>query len=231
MRKSPRWSRPPSNFRLVDDTRFYTVWRRTGAPEPVLHVPIGSIQQPVGELQCRRIRRLARSAIRHHERLRFASRPPNVIGPIASSGLSAGANFVSADEDGLPTALFQSPGALNSQVRVPHSGTYQLWLGGDAGRKLTVLVDDRRVGSVAYQSGGDGNMMYVSRIHLPAGTHTITIVRGGGSLRPGDGAATLIDGIYLMRRGAWQEAVTTIPATAWHSLCGNTSLDWLEIVA
>ena len=45
MRRSPAWSRPPSNFAPEWKGRFYTVWRRVG-PSPLVHIPLGGGFEP-----------------------------------------------------------------------------------------------------------------------------------------------------------------------------------------
>ena len=45
MRRSPAWSRPPSNYALESSGRYYTVWRRFG-PSPLLISPSGRASNP-----------------------------------------------------------------------------------------------------------------------------------------------------------------------------------------
>ena len=226
MRRSPRWSRPPGNFQLVWSGRYYSVWRRTG-PAPRLHVPLGTGMQPGAVASCRAVRPIADQAMRAGAVLKYAARPPDVVGSLATADRTPDVIPVT-DLSGAPSVAFAGPGRVTTKVNVPATATYGLWLEGNVDRPLTVLVDGRDVGAPAAQSGGDGNMIWVASVHVTAGHHVIELRRPGGGLAPGNDAATMIDGVYLQRVAAEDETVATIRPQKWRVLCGQP-LDWIEV--
>lgn len=226
MRRSPRWSRPPGNFTLVWSGHFYDVWRRVGPP-PRQHIAAGTATQPIAALPCRTLRALGRDATVNGGSLRYAVRPEAIMAKLGSGGVSPDA-ALGNDLEGLPDVSFGGPGTVVSAVAVPRSRTYRLWIGGDVDRPLHVLIDGRQVAAPSTQSGGDGSMIDLGPVGLTAGHHQISLVRGGGSLNPGDAGSSLIDGIYLEPVGVEHETVTTINPAAWRSLCGRP-IDWIEV--
>ncbi len=225
-RRSPLWSRPPGNFKLVWEGRYYDVWRRF-APAPVFHMPAGLTSGPLGKPPCPSIANLAKRARRVGGELRYAARPPDVAVNLRAM-LPLGSVAPTVDGNGLPSLSWGGAGIAELKTSVPATATYGVWLGGDVDRPLDVIVDGQNVGAVAHQSGGDGNMMLVGSIHLAAGRHVIALSRGGAGTAPGTDSGALIDGIYLQRVGPEGETVTTVPASDWRSLCGRT-VDWIEI--
>jgi hypothetical protein len=228
MRRSPAWSRPPSNYRLLWRGRYYTVWRRTG-PAPLAHFPLGTGFTPSAVPPCRVIRRVATQARQAGGRIAYAQRPLNLPVDLARSVRSP-AIFPSTDLEGRPQFSFGGPARLEAGLRVPVAGRYELWLAGDVDRPLEVLVDDRRIGAPSAQSGDDGTVIDVAAANLSAGPHSIRLLRHGGDLRPDDAGSTVIDGIVLAPPGAAAEAETvqSVAPSAWRSLCGRP-LDWIEL--
>ena len=53
------------------------------------------------------------------------------------------------------------------------------------------------------------------------------MVRGGGSLKPGNGQDEVYDAVFLAPHSA--ERLVTLPRTAARTLCGR-HLDWIELV-
>jgi hypothetical protein len=227
MRRSPSWSRPPSNYELEWKGRFYTVWRRVG-PSPLLHVPLGEGFEPAAVPSCKSLATLAKEAAHEHARLAFAPRASNAAANLATASHSAQVQ-VSTDLEGRPQLSFSGPGRIEDSVLVKSSGRYELWLAGDVDRPLHVLLDGRLVGAPSQQSGDDGTMIYVGTVSLSSGRHTLRLLRGGGDLRPDDAGSTAIDGVVLEPLSDEREPVQTTASGAWHSLCGR-SLDWIEIV-
>jgi hypothetical protein len=228
MRRSPAWSRPPSNFALEWKGRFYTVWRRVG-PSPLVHIPLGGGFEPSATPSCRSLGVLARSATRAGAHLAFAPRASNIsmnLATVYRSSLVA----TSTDLEGRPQLSFSGPGRIEGSFRVKSVGSYELWLGGDVDRPLHVLLDGRLVGLPAAQSGDDGTVIYVATARLTAGRHTLRLLRGGGGLRPDDAGSTVLDGIVLEPLSAERESVQSVAPSAWHSLCGRP-LDWIELTA
>jgi hypothetical protein len=227
-RRSPRWSRPPGNFKLVYQDEFYDVWRRTG-PAPMKHVPLGDgYQQPVGAIQCKAAKSLAAQAKRGHAQLRYASRSPNAYANLATAALSPLASLTE-DAELEPQISTNGPATITTSITVPTAGRYQLWLGGLVGRPVSATIDGKAAGSVSYQTAGDGNTMYVDTVSLKAGPHTVVLTQSGGGIEAGNRIVASIDGVYLTRQDNVNEKVKTIAPSQWKTLCGRQDLDWVEI--
>jgi hypothetical protein len=226
IRRSPRWSRPPANYRLVWSGSYYDVWRRIG-PAPLLHIPAGGGLQPIGRVPCRLVHQIAMQAIKDGQTLRYGSKDPSVVADLSTVTASPSV-IATVDPEGLSALTFTAPGLISTKLFVRQTGTYGVWLGGDLDRPLRVSVDGRQVDAPGAQSGGDGNMIRAGSAELTAGQHTIELFRGGGGLAPGNKSGNLIDGIFLQRSGSERETVVTVPAHDWRSLCGQ-QLDWLEV--
>ena len=227
MRRSPAWSRPPGNYAELWSGPSWQVWRRVG-PAPKLHLPLGGISQPVAVPRCARVRALARVARRDRGRLLFAGRPPNLVLSMAEASHTPNAVLLS-DLEGQPQLAVGGPVRVEMSFRVAAPGSYRLWLGGEVDRPLRALVDGRPVGAPSEVFGDDQNRYPVGTVGLSAGRHELELIRGGGSLAPGDKASTLIDGAIFEPVAAEREPLRSVAPGAWRSLCGRW-LDWIEVV-
>jgi hypothetical protein len=112
-------------------------------------------------------------------------------------------------------------------VQAFQPGRYLLWFKGVFARPMEVRVDGRRVGEVAYESGGDGNYARPLELQLDAGVHRLQLSKGGGTLHPGDNAPSQLLAIVL------QPVVSDTPSSTapagWRALC-ERRLDWVEAV-
>jgi hypothetical protein len=127
----------------------------------------------------------------------------------------------------------QGPGRLSAEFSVAHGGVWNLWLKGQIMRPVHVSVDGRPLGSVAGQLSGNSlnpDVMAPFRVALAAGPHRLSITRGGFSLAPGNGGWAILGGIFLTPDGlAGRDALESVPAADWRSLCGR-AYDWIEAV-
>ena len=225
MRRSPAWSRPPGNFKLLSSGPYYSVWRRQGAA-PLAHVPLGEGGwEPASVPSCRKLSALARSAQRAHVSLAYSPRQANVVVDMTKA-YRKGNVLVGTDLEGRPLFNLVGPARVEDSFRITRPGRYQLWLGGDLDRPLAVSIDGRLVGSPSRQSGGDGTTIHVASVTLGLGRHTIAMVRGGGDLRPDDTGSSVIDGIVLEPHQT--QAVESLAPQAYRQLCGQR-LDWVEV--
>ena len=226
VRRSAFKSRPPGDFALAWRGNDYEVWRHASdTPAAREHLALGEGAQPGGAASCRTLRALAvRGRESGARQLRFAPRTPNVAPDMRRV---RGTPLVVAQPDG--AVFFAGPGTVTVRVDVPRTGTYRLWTQGNVGRALTATIDGRAAGSVANDSGGDGNVLRFDAVPLAAGTHVLRIRRGGGGLAPGDAAFTNIRAIALEPVADEGHPVDTLPLGGWRSLCGR-QLDWVETV-
>ncbi len=226
MRRSPVWSRPPSNYSEVWSGPSWQVWRRVG-PAPLVHVAVGEGSQPAAIPQCKKVRSLARVAKRDGKRLWSPNVLRNIVLNMAEAVRSPNTAILS-DLEGQPQLAMGPPARVELSFRVPKAGRYRLWFGGDIDRPLHVSIDGRQVGVPREQFGGDENKYPVAAVSLSAGKHKLTMLRGGGTLQPGDRASAVIDGGILEPLAAERETLRRVAPSAWHSLCGHW-LDWIEV--
>lgn len=231
LRRSPEASRPPSSYRRAFAGRFYEVWQRAGGPGRVLvHQRLTAGLGPGIVPPCGWVRRLARDARRGGARLAFVRRMPAVVFLPGQGQVPEG---WSESAYGL-SAVARGPGRLEGALLLAGTGRYRLWIQGSFGRPHTVLLDGRRVGSVAYRANpyyqhAQYSYEDLGVVDLAAGRRAITILRGGGDLRPGNGRDWIQGPLAFQPLGDEPRAVQTVEAGRWRELCGEL-LDWIEVV-
>jgi hypothetical protein len=225
---SPLASRPPANYQLAMQGRYYDVWRQTSSPHVLAHVPIGGALFPAAAPPCRVIMNTARHAAQAHAQLAYVQREPvptliptQTIHP-PNWGLVGGDPFSLIPRD--------QPGTAAGKVRFSVDGTYEIRVEADISQRLQIFVDGRHVGSVAYELAPPGQIEPAGRVTLTAGQHTVEVVRPPDNLTPGDGGTMRALGPVMFVRGSAQPSVEQIAPARARSLCGR-SLDWLEIVS
>jgi hypothetical protein len=225
MRRNPTASRPPSNFTLIKTTRWYQVWeRRDGAPSVRARLPLGKGLQAGKRPKCGDVRRLARVA--RGGALVVARRPPTLVVQADRAMHSPGWMPLG----GGPLFL-ATPGRLEHSYDVPVSGRWTLWIQGQIGRRLTVRVDGAKIATIQPQTAGLGNVAAPIALDLERGRHRVEIVRGGGSLAPGNGALTELNAVILTT-GTGEQAgkLTEISPRRYWEACAAPA-DWIEAVA
>lgn len=225
VRRSPLKSRPPSPFRLAWRGLYYDVWRRDpSAPAPLLREPLGAGPLAATRPTCRAIGTFVRRAREvGAAQLVVAPRRGTVATDLARVD---GSPNVVVDEANA-SASFAGPGTLAVTLRVPRAGAYRLWAVGNTGRELRARVDGRPVGAVRAESGGQGNALQFGEVRLAAGRHRIELVRGGGTLRPGDADPTTLSVVALEPVADDAMPLRTLALADWRTLCGGR-FDWLE---
>jgi hypothetical protein len=225
VRRSPFKSRPPGDFARAWRGNDYEVWKRSRDGAAREHLALGTGVQPGDAASCRTVRALvARGRAADARQLRFAPRRPNVAPSLRASQRSP---LAVLQPDG--SVAFVGPGSVTARVRIPRAETYRLWTQGNVGRPLRATIDGRSAGSVANDSGGDGNVLQFDAVPLTVGTHVLRLERGGGGLAPGDAAFTNIRAIALEPVAADAQSLRSLPIDDWRVLCGK-QLDWIETV-
>jgi hypothetical protein len=222
--RDPRQSRPPAAYRMIWEGVYYEVWARTaGAPTAIAHLGVQS-GKPVGCAHIGLIAAKARAAGAH---LVAAVPVPRVTIDLDHPVYSGWSPYA------VPTVgLVMTPfGSLTADFRVPRAGVWDVWLQGEFMPAVAVRLDGRELGTIAGQvSGSEFNPDVATPlpVRLAAGSHVLTVSRGGRSLAPGNGGSALLHAIFLTPAGA-QETLETRSATSWRSLCGKR-YDWIEAV-
>lgn len=220
-------SRPPSNYQLAYDGRFYTVWRRASQPKVLAHVPLAGNLSPASIPRCSLVRALGRQAARKHAQLAYVLRPPPpMLLPTSARHPSAWTPIF-----GRPYTLAMSNGAGSAQgrVQIKRPGRYLVEVAGDIGQTVTFRVDGRTVGAVSNDLGPPGQITPVGSVTLSPGAHTVTVAQSGSRLDPDDGGILRALGPVLFLRSAPWGSLSEAPPARAGNLCGKW-LEWIEIV-
>ena len=186
--RSPVVSRPPANYRLAYQGRYYDVWQRTASPTVIRHIPgsAGGVD-PDKPARCQAIIATAAAAAREHARLAYVPRaslptliPTKAVHPTDWGPVTAGAPDTPADY----LSMGQHAGAAADLVRVPRSGRYQVWLAGSVSRPVNIWVGKQFVGSVSDQIGTAGQFVMVGSVNLTAGEQPVMVTGPARTSRP-----------------------------------------------
>jgi hypothetical protein len=230
--RSPTASRAPSNYDLIEQTRYYDVWRRDRPSSTVIfHAPLSNLPHERTPALCRLLVARARRA------------GPSAQVAYAQTSVAAVANPLSGTHPsywralGPSTLLGYGSGAAEMTVTLPSSGRYSVWLQGSVGRPLTFYLDGKRLASIGYEERYPDQFLLVDTGPLTAGSHKLRIVRGGGSLHPGSGnpgaetTLSTIGAIVFNREHATENSVYVAPASSMAQICAApVGYEWLELL-
>jgi len=218
-RRGPDGQRPPAGWHRIWVGRYYELWRRGPGPEVLVH-------SPAPATGCGELRRLARRARAADGRLAVAYAPRVAQLLPAEHRLPAGWGAL-PDGSGLVQTV--GPGTLSGSVKVPRAGKYEVWLAGAFARPVEVTIDGHRLGDARDELAQPANWIELTNLPLRAGWHRVELVRGGGTLAPGNGDGRRMLGPLVLRpTGGWPR-LSTVPPRRWRSLCART-LAWAEVI-
>jgi hypothetical protein len=229
-RRGFAYSRPPAMYERVWSGEFYEVWQRPERPPHrlIAHLPIGQLRVPSGvPADCAEIERLAGQARSEGGRLAYVERTSSVL--LGVAGIEPRPPGWGVDPADSSVLLVHGAGKLEGPVEVPRAGRFDVWLEVSDPRGYEVLVDGRRVGR-AGAINGRAVSEKVGTVELEAGSHTIVLLRPGGTLAPGNGGMRRLGPVGLVPAGAEEHPVSEIEPERWEELCGK-ELDWVEAVA
>ncbi len=231
-RREPGEIRPPAVYSLVWQGSYYQVWRRQSGGSPAIrHLALtGSTAG-----QCRRIGDLV-TAFEQGRHPGALGALPDLVAAVESPIVRV--DFARAahprrwghERNGL---VMSSPGRLTAIVSLPRGGRWDVWVQGQLMTKVDLSVDGRRLATISGQLSGNslvaGTVPPVA-LHLGAGTHRLSISRGGSSLVPGNGGAAVLDSITLTQAEFPADGeLQVVPIEGWRRLCGSTH-QWVELV-
>ena len=234
--RSPQFARPPANFRLVFQDRYYDVWRRTRAPAVMSHVSLTSATARVRPLSCASIVALGRRAAREHARIAYVEAPHRPsLDPVKASHPP---QWVSSTENGEGDPrllhLTQGAGSVLGHVHVRRTGRYAVWVEGSISEPIAVWIGRRYVGSISYQLAPPGQAFDVGTAWLRAGQQPVALYRAVRRRLPGDvfpgyaGSGELLGPVTLVPTDNGSTVQHVAPPRTG-TLCGR-SLEWVEIV-
>jgi hypothetical protein len=218
-RRSPDGQRPPAGWRRTWVGEYYELWRRGSGPDVVAH-------RPAPETSCADLRRLARQARAVDGRLAAASTPSIAQLLPARQELPF---LWGALPDGSGLVQTVGPGIVTGSVTLLRSGAYEVWLKGAFGRSVEVRIDGRRIGTARNELSQPASWIELNEARLEAGRHRVELVRGGGTLAPGNGDGRRMLGPLALRRVGAAPQVATLPPRRWRNLCGR-ELAWAEVI-
>jgi hypothetical protein len=227
LRRSPAQSRPPSAYSLRSRGDYYEVWQRPSGPADALaeRLPLGDFYEPTAVPSCQAVLNLAALA-GPTARLVAAVRPANIVQSL-SSGRYPG--DWTPTEAGSPDLVPHGPGTARLRVEVPRAGWYEVWIQGSVRNPLTVFVDGREVGSVAYQLNESSQFLYFGRARLGAGTHALSLRLDAQSLTPGSGGPPEPVGPLVLSPAEAHAPFRARAVSRARDLC-KRRWDWVEAV-
>ena len=223
LRDSPVESRPPSVYRLIWSGRYYQVWQRpagngaNAGAAIVAHLPLGDALHAGAVPSCAAVLSLARlPGVRE---LVAPPRSESIVAPIVPQAGQAG-------DEVFPTKSF----TYRTQVTVPASGRFRVWVGGSAKGRLAVSIDGRAVGAVHDQLQNAGQYLQIGPATLSAGAHVVTLRYSIGLLAPGGGGGEFPFGPLVLEPLPDLGAPLRVARAQARNLCGK-ALDWVEGLA
>jgi hypothetical protein len=224
--RSPVSSRPPADFKVVFQGRYYTVWKHVSSPKVLAHMPVSSGLDATPP-RCAAVRALAAAASRQRAVIAYVQRDatPTLLPTHAARPPDWG--LVAGDDDDLIPR--EQTGILTGLVKVTRPGRYQVWLGGSFSQHYSVWIGRRMVGATPLDVGPPGQYVRIGQIMLPAGSAPVLIVRPANRSTAGEDATTQLLGPLVLTRTDAPPPVEEISPNKARSLCGRP-LEWVEIV-
>jgi hypothetical protein len=229
--RSPIASRAPANFALVDRTSEFEVWRRVRpASEVFAHLPLSGSATERTPAYCRTVARTLHQSGAGSSLAYVPTGPRTMLIPTQAK-----------HPDYWPALGPESlrgvgAGAIEGTVSLPASGTYDISMPGSVGRRLTVYVDGRRVGSVEDEFRYPSQFMRFALVKLSAGRHRIRLTRPNGSLAPasGDGPDTdsgVIGPLIFSLEQPGDGRLMVVPGAEAGRVCAaRTGYQWIEVL-
>jgi hypothetical protein len=224
-RRDPSTARPPAAYRLAWQGDYYEVWRRTPGAAPAL-AQVALDGAPAA--QCARIERLAAAAGPRARRL-LAAASPQIVG-VALARSSHPARW--GHQRG--ALVMSRAGRLSAAFRLPAGGDWNVWLQGEFMPTVHLALDGRPLASIGAELSGNSlvrNTLPPIAVRLGAGRHSVSVVRSGATLQPGDGGSAVLAAIFLTPAAADPEgALLGAAVTRAQALCGR-GYRWVELLA
>ncbi len=228
--RSPLTVRAPANWDLVRQTPYFDVWRRARPASYVyVHLPLSGLPHERSARFCRGLEANLRQA-GHGASVAYVP-APTAAEVIPAAGVhpdywkAAGSELVA-----------YGAGADRIAFTLQRAATYDIWLEGTVGRPVKFLIDGHTAGTLAYEERYPNQFLHIGAATLPAGRHTLTIVRGGGSLHPGSGDDVDPDTrgvgpVMLVPRGSQSYKVHVASAAAAARICrAPVGYEWMEVL-
>jgi hypothetical protein len=230
--RSPVTSRPPANFDLVDETSEFEVWRRIRpASEVLIHSPLSGSPTERNRAFCVGLLTNVRRAGPGSSVAYVPSDRRTLLLPTQATHPSYWPVL------GPGTLRAHGAGAIQGSISLPASGAYEISMPGSIGRPVTLYVDGRRVGSVAYQERYPGQYLRFGRISLTAGAHEVRLTRPNGDLHSGDGdgpdpSSGIVGALTFTLEQPGGGSLEVVPGREARRVCAaHMGYQWMEVLA
>jgi hypothetical protein len=229
LRRGADRTRPPSNYALVRSTHFYDVWKRVASPAGIkLHVTLPYYPNARPHSLCRSLAHEV--AATHAPIVKWAIAPTPYIWRAqimaASPSWQLRADNTSRGMNGA--------GRADVAAELDRTARYQVWITGSFQREVRLLVDGRVVGRVSDEADYPGEQHLAGSALLSAGSHTLSVVSGGGSLAPATGWVAgnrFFSAVYLRRAGQVGGRIFSASPARTRAICeSHRPLTWVEAV-
>jgi hypothetical protein len=228
--RSPLAVRAPSNWDLVQQTKYFDVWRRERPARDVfVHYPLSGLPHERTATFCGNLKRSLRKA-GPGASVAYV-RAPTTTQVLPPAGVHP--DYWKPEGNEL---IAHGAGSDRMTFKLARGGSYELWMEGTVGRPIKFVLDGRAVGTIAYEDRYPNQYLYIGTRTLAAGRHTLTIERGGGSLHPGSGDDVDPDTrsfgpIVLLPRGSQSYRLEVAPAAAAARICtAPVGYEWMEVL-
>ncbi len=224
LRKSLVASRPPLNYHLVWSGTHYEVWERLDR-SPVIKkmMSLGNNFTPGSVPSCQAVKTFFADRAKT-EKIYTVIRDKTYVISFSNGDLPSGWTPVS----GLSGAVDRSgTGGFSRTFSVDRTDFYNLSLAGSFPGQLRLLIDGEQVFSGhSFFEGNPTLTNTLTRVHIAAGQHVLTLVYTSPILMPGSDVATRFGPIFLSTQFAGDSKVKQVSISRIPQLC-TENLDWI----
>jgi hypothetical protein len=227
-RRSPAASRPPANYRLVYENKYYLGWRRSSTPQILTHLPEQQPYSPSATVTCPALAPIVASAPAGTELIVASTPELAVFNPASDAHRSPSWPADPAQAGAVETI---TAGSAQGVLTVRSGGRYAVWVQGDFPRKTYVQLDGRTVGWVAGSNTPD-QWLQAATSSLRPGQYRVRVYADGGHRHFGPGEWPAGDNGTIGAVGLQlqaPESLQTVALSNWRTLCGRQA-DWVELV-
>jgi hypothetical protein len=228
--RGPLTVRAPANWDLVQQTPYFDVWRRVRPASGVyVHLPLSGLPHERSATFCRGLQANLRQA-------GPGASVAYVLAPTATEVIPAAGKHPDYWKAAGGELVAYGAGTDRIGFTLHHAANYDIWMEGTVGRPVKFLIDSRTVGTLAYEERYPNQFLHIGAATLGAGHHTLTIVRGGGSLHPGSGDDIDPDTrglgpVVLVPQSPQAYQVHVASAAAAAGICSApVGYEWMEVL-
>lgn len=226
LRKSPTASRPPLNYQLSWSGQYYEVWKRINSSHVIKKtLSLGDNFTPGAQPTCSAVTSfLAQSA--KGDRIFTALRDKTYLIDFSDGDLPNNWTPITPFSGAVNRS---GAGGFSRQFSVDETRDYDLSIAGSFPGQMTLLIDGNQVYSGHSVIEGNPTLTNVlTRVHLSAGSHVLTVVYKTPLLMPGSDVAARFGPVYLSTQFAGDVKVKQVPISKIPQLC-TQNLDWIAI--